>query len=742
MATETTLQVSESSEDVAGISVVTASRNKNTPRSGVIYNPTTLAAAVPVWFHPLQDGGHLAVFSRLLTGATLASRTAPDGTLLYSTAAVDAVPRWAVIASRTGSLSDLRAVPSEQPGTRTLRAAFSRGEYLFLLSEYRTSPDAPEVQSLLQNFRITAQQGIELIGEETVPLALRLGLYVDRRHLWVFGATPTGKLGMARKNWGRIGTSPTAGAVEDWQFWGQGNWTPQPSLIAALIDYSGAEIPADGPCSMSRRRDTFYLAATISTTYPATTVAATTPPAGHTGQITTWTAPSPNLVPAKSWASKVYVSRKVDQAWREHGFAVDLAATTGLYQQGGVYLQEQLPITPGYGVIVAEASVTTLDGFSDRVQVLTGTSPHTLVLPPSATPAPAPLTIPAPPVSYLPYTIHNQSTSDIVVMAANRDRAITVPHGVGMVFTPYIAEPLDSRHWSWAYSAERAPRIRQGYPLVSTRSLVSRDYQLALTGGTTAGTFRLIHNGQVTPDIVFSSSTPAVTATAIRTALVGLNSISEATVTATGSTFAITVDDDSAQLGLYAYRLVGGSAPQVTLTPGATRLNWLTRWSVFEPTIKPAVPSGLAPAATPNPVTPTPPTALNPLLAQFTSVINVVTSGVVAVTAGVIGTVTNIISQAVRLITGSPVEENRTTTATVTTFLQNLAGGGVTDNSATSFENILRQITGGTGRTETATTSPFQFVQTAISAAVDVVENIFETLSEWFQEILNAILGR
>ena len=741
MATETTLQVSQFAEDVGGVSVVTASRNQGSPRSGAIYNPSTLASAVPIWFHPRRDGQHLAVFARRLTGATLAAKSSSGGSLLYSSASPDTSPYWGVLSPHTGTLSELKPVPSEQPGVRTLTAAFSRGGYLFLLNEYRTSPDAPDTQALLQNFHLTAQNGVELIGEEIVPLALRLGLHTDRRHLWVFGATPTGKMGMARKPWGRIGVQPDAGSVDGWQFWGRGRWTDVSDQISGLTDFFGAEIPADGPCSLARHRDTFYLAVTLATTRPATTVAAVTPPPGHTGTITEWTASSASLIPEKSWATKIYVSRKVDLAWKEHGFSFDLAASTTLYQ-GGAYLQEQLPLTPGYGVIVTEASVTTLDEFSDHTQVLTGTSPHTLVLPPFAAPIPAPVTDPPTPVSYRPYTVHNQSTADVVVMASSRDRAITVPHGVGLVFTPYIAEPLESKNWSWSYAAERAPRMRQGYPLVSTRRLADRDYQLSITGGPTKGTFRMIHNGQVTPNIVFDSTTPTATASAIRSALIGLDSISEVTVTApTLTTFAISVGDDCAQLGLYAYRLVGGSTPQVALTNVATRSSWLTRWSVFEPNVRAAVPSGLAPAPS-TPTTPTPPTALNPLLAQFTSVINVVTSGVMSVTNGVVSTVSLIISEAVRLITGNPVAQDQNVFGTVTDFLQNLARGGVSANSATSFENILRQVTGGTGRTETATTSPFQFVQTAISAAVDVVEDIFETLAEWFQNILNAILGR
>lgn len=260
MATETTVQVIPSSADVAGMSVVTASRHQAAPRSGLIYNPATLAAGVPVWFHPMPDGRYLTLFARRLTDAAL-SPASINGVLLYTGYEVSDAPCWATIGPRTGDTQPVRLIPSEQPGIRRLIAAASRGSYLFTLNWYKKSLDDDETYALLQNFRVS-DRGITLLGEETVPRNLGLGIYCDRRYLWLLGQDENGKLSLARKNWGRIGTDDDANPVMNWQFWGKGNWNTDPDQMAAVIDNRGKQIALDGPCSLARYRDTYYLMAT------------------------------------------------------------------------------------------------------------------------------------------------------------------------------------------------------------------------------------------------------------------------------------------------------------------------------------------------------------------------------------------------------------------------------------------------------------------------------------------------
>lgn len=299
MATETAVQVIPSSADVPGMSVVTASRHQDAPRSGLIYNPATLAAAVPIWFHPMPDGRYLALFSRRLTDAAL-SPNAINGVLLYTGYSVSDDPCWATVGPQTGDLHAVNLIPSEQPGIRRLVGAASRGQYLFTLNSYKKSEDADETLSLLQNFRVSPQ-GIILLGEELVPRNFRLGLYCDRRYLWVFGDDGDGKLAMARKNWGRIGTNSDANPTMSWQYYGKGRWNADPEMLSALMDSDGQTINADGPCSMARYRDTYYLMASLKS---ATT---TTKPSGEARLTPVVNADGTRLYVADYTGNKVYV---------------------------------------------------------------------------------------------------------------------------------------------------------------------------------------------------------------------------------------------------------------------------------------------------------------------------------------------------------------------------------------------------------------------------------------------------
>lgn len=97
--------------------------------------------------------------------------------------------------------------------------------------------------------------------------------------------------------------------------------------------------------------------------------------------------------------------------------------------------------------------------------------------------------VPAPgvPVTYIGYTIHNQSTSDIVVMASDREKQIVVQKGSGTTFTPYTNEPTTAQNWSWTYASERAPRPRQGFPYLSSHKLFVKTYRLLVNGTPTSG---------------------------------------------------------------------------------------------------------------------------------------------------------------------------------------------------------------------------------------------------------------
>lgn len=279
MATQSTPQVTTASIDRLGISVATSSRNVRSARAGTAYDQSELAAGQPVWFHPMPGGGHLALFSRRLTAATPGG-TAANGTVLQSSATTATVPCWSILDPGTGQRGPVREIPSLKPGARTLTAAATRGDFLFALNLYRPA-DSTAVNALLQSFRVTDHEGIVLEDEEFIPGNLGLGLYVDRSHAWVLGDNGKGELAIARKNWGRIGSSADKNAANGWQYRGLGGWYTDPKKMAAIPGPNDKGLPAAGPCSMGLIRNRFYL----STTRKTARVAAVpgTPTGGTTG---------------------------------------------------------------------------------------------------------------------------------------------------------------------------------------------------------------------------------------------------------------------------------------------------------------------------------------------------------------------------------------------------------------------------------------------------------------------------
>lgn len=496
MSTESTDQVATSSIDRPGVSVATASRNARSARAGVIYDQNSLAAAQPIWFHPTPGGSFLTLFSRRLTSATTGGFS-ETGTMLYQSATLDGAPSWAVLNPATGSRGPVQPVPSRKPGTRTLTAAISRGEYLFTLNLHQ-APGSNQVNALLQHFRVTPRDSIILEEEEFVPNGLGLGLWADRSHIWVFGKNDKNEMGLARKNWGRIGTNRDPNATRNWQYRGLDGWYSDPKKMASIPGPNDRGLPADGPCSVGQLRDKFYLAATAK--IPAVQPSGENP-----------------YVPAR-WQCQIYTTRQVNETWSAFpGDAIPLG-DEDTYQGGGVYLQPQLGLSRGFSQVVTSSGVTLLRPTSHHVQVFTGSAPQTVVLPAVAKvlgtvtnpdgsvtvpEQDADLEDPTSRIPYMPYTIHNQSTADVTVISSDREpRTVTVPHGSGIVFTPYSPTPTSLLHWSWAFTPDRAPRGRAGFPYVRTVGLGTT------ADGTPEGDFTLRTSWSFFDPI--SPATPAV----------------------------------------------------------------------------------------------------------------------------------------------------------------------------------------------------------------------------------------
>lgn len=427
MATYAVRQVLPGSVDSAGISTASTSPTTTDPRTGQMYNPTTLAAADPLWFHRLSDDRYVALFSRRLTSAVLATPQ-PGGPLVYSAATDVYTPTWAVFDPLAG-VSKVETIPTDTEGVRVLRAAASRGDYLFVLS---TIGD----EALLQHFRVSSrQQALILQAEEIVPGGLGLGLHIEGGDLWVFGSKD-GKLALARKNWGRVGYNNSINPFLRWRYRTTVGWS---SSVADLDPLPG-DIPTSGPVSVARHGSRYFLTMPVYT--PATAATSTT--AATTGH----------------WDAKTWTSRSVDRKWAVHPFTVPLGGDL-TYVGGTAYLQPQLKLSSGYTSTETTHGQTVLDAGSDPVQVFTGLASQVVRMPAVA-------------AVNRPYTLYNKTVvSDLIVETATGTAVATIKHGTALILTATVSTPVLGSHWDQSAPTDRTPSHRVGFPYVSTTGLTT-----------------------------------------------------------------------------------------------------------------------------------------------------------------------------------------------------------------------------------------------------------------------------
>lgn len=202
MSGEATVQVLDTSVDRDGLSIVSATKTVANPRLGSMYHPTLLAAGVPVWFHALNDGTYLALFSKHWEAATVGS----GGPQTYSAHTEVTTPTWVVVNPVTGHTTDQGVIPSRQVGTRTLIDACSRTGYLYTLGTVDGTP-------FIQHHRIDDKGNLVLQSEEVIPdtvvdaltVTWTAGLYIDGFYLVLIGRDGSGHLYRRRKPWGRVG---------------------------------------------------------------------------------------------------------------------------------------------------------------------------------------------------------------------------------------------------------------------------------------------------------------------------------------------------------------------------------------------------------------------------------------------------------------------------------------------------------------------------------------------------------
>ena len=234
MATTSPSQVWVGTQDATGLSVATGVG----ANIGAAYDLSVMAAAAPIWFHPLRDGRHLMLNARRWYGVP------PSGVNVgnyYSTYTEDTTPSWRIVNGPTGVSSP---IPGQSPNIPTgfsvdspqLIGAVSRPpNNLYILTSANVSGSS---HALVQNIYVSNIDSVTIAGEELAPTVSKRGSTIvfdkgiqdQAPYVVVHGTDSTGAVYCARKLWSQIGTTKSdpamgiqRGAPPVWEFYnGQG----------------------------------------------------------------------------------------------------------------------------------------------------------------------------------------------------------------------------------------------------------------------------------------------------------------------------------------------------------------------------------------------------------------------------------------------------------------------------------------------------------------------------------------
>lgn len=136
------------------------------------------------------------------------------------------------------------------------------------------------------------------------------GLYIDGSQLIFLGTPQSGKVCMARKQWGRIGT-----VAADWYFFDGSGWSTSHTALGPIKTSTGSTLTSVGPISVSTYKDRLRMATTVANG------------AARQAQVYTWTSAGD---------------------WRATGDPISLGTTAnGSYQGGTLQFQPQVAALDG-----------------------------------------------------------------------------------------------------------------------------------------------------------------------------------------------------------------------------------------------------------------------------------------------------------------------------------------------------------------------------------------------------------
>ena len=219
-------------QDATGLSMATAAGSS-------AYDLSVMAAASPIWFHPLRDGRHLMLNARRWYDVPPSGVSGAGG--YYSTYTEDATPSWRIV---NGPTAVSNPVSGQSPNIPTrfsvdspqlVGAASRPPNNLYVLTSGTVNGSS---QALVQNIYVSNIDSVTIAGEELAPTVSKRGSTIvfdkgiqhQAPYIIVHGTDATGAVYCARKLWYQIGTTKSdpamgiqRGAPPVWEFYnGQG----------------------------------------------------------------------------------------------------------------------------------------------------------------------------------------------------------------------------------------------------------------------------------------------------------------------------------------------------------------------------------------------------------------------------------------------------------------------------------------------------------------------------------------
>jgi hypothetical protein len=271
VATSPLLQIDSSTVDAAGVSVVTATPSSTNVRQGVIYDSSVMAAAAPIWFHPLSIPGQFL----MINARRWSAATPGGGPGVYSAYTEDLTPTWRLLdvagGHATNPVGQPMAIPLNTVATNVavVAAASRPPNILFLLYSATVNGTAA---AILQRLHVNTTGSVTIANEEVLPgvegVVFNRGLQYDTPNLVVYGTDANHKVYRITKLWAHVGinsvrtvvpnkyTTPSAvGAPTGWQYYTGTGYSSDPTELAPVTVYGGYPLTTYGPMSFAQYRN-------------------------------------------------------------------------------------------------------------------------------------------------------------------------------------------------------------------------------------------------------------------------------------------------------------------------------------------------------------------------------------------------------------------------------------------------------------------------------------------------------